>query len=541
MSDTSESRLGRRTRSVRLFIFQRAPKTLAILNFLAGASLLITAVLPQTLSSYGFLEFSPFVSVLGGFALMSMALGLAQRVRLAYFASAFMLLVVAGASIVYEPSPIRAFVFAALILALIAARRAFFRKSDFSWLWPSRFWFLAVGLSVAMAAIAASLWMGLQAGLTTYDWQAFIFDAEIGRAGRPLFFAISVLACLGFIRAVASPQAPSVSHDLPDDLATFSSILDTARGTRPEAMLAYCGDKNLLFSESGRSAVMYAACSNMLIAMGQPVGQPEEFEALISKFSDLARAQGMSALFYAAPPEFLPFLLEQNFYVEKIGENAILDLSEFSLSGRKRETIRRGRRKLAERHSATFELSLPPHRPVLLEHLKAVSDAWLASAGGKEKSFSLGRFDPDFLAYCPIGIVALNEKIVAFGTLSTTHDKGWAGIDLMRYTPDDAVTNTMDFLLVELILWCKREGYKKFDLSMAPLSGLDMPKETRPLFARIGHLIFVRGERFYNFQGLRRFKQKFDPAWEPRYIAAPSRWMLPVGLVQAARLTNGSQ
>jgi len=285
---------------------------------------------------------------------------------------------------------------------------------------------------------------------------------------------------------------------------------------------------------------MYAASSNMLIAMGQPVGRTEEFGNLISEFSKLASAQGMPAILYATPPECLPHLLEQNFRVEKIGENAVLDLSKFSLAGRKRETLRRGRRKLAERKNATFELSLPPHKPELLKRLQPVSDAWLAAVGGKEKSFSLGRFDFDFLAYCPIGIVALQGKTVAFGTLSVLPDKTWAGIDLMRYHPDHAVTNTMDFLLVELILWCQREGYQKFDLSMAPLSGLDVPEETRPLFARIGHLIFTHGERFYNFQGLRRFKQKFDPVWEPRYIAAPARWLLPLGLAQAARLTNSS-
>jgi lysylphosphatidylglycerol synthetase-like protein (DUF2156 family) len=161
----------------------------------------------------------------------------------------------------------------------------------------------------------------------------------------------------------------------------------------------------------------------------------------------------------------------------------------------------------------------------------------LAANGTHEKAFSLGKFDPAFLSQCPIGIVALNGETVAFGSLLITPDKSWAGIDLMRYAPEKAVTNTMDFLLVELIQWARQEGYQAFDLAMAPLSGL-IDAEYVPLFARIGHFIFEKGERFYNFKGLRRFKQKFDPRWEPRYIAAPKYWQLPIALAHAARLTN---
>jgi len=107
----------------------------------------------------------------------------------------------------------------------------------------------------------------------------------------------------------------------------------------------------------------------------------------------------------------------------------------------------------------------------------------------------------------------------------------------MRYDPEKSVTNTMDFLLVEMIQWAREEDYQAFSLAMAPLSGL-VDAEYAPLFARIGHLIFERGERFYNFKGLRRFKQKFDPRWEPRYIATPKYWSLPVALALAAHLTN---
>jgi len=124
--------------------------------------------------------------------------------------------------------------------------------------------------------------------------------------------------------------------------------------------------------------------------------------------------------------------------------------------------------------------------------------------------------------------------------LLVTPNQAWAGIDLMRYDPAQNITNLMDFLLVELVLWAKREGYQKFDLAMAPLSGLADDAHA-PLFARIGDFVFERGERLFNFQGLRRFKQKFDPMWEPRYLASPGYWTLPVTLAQVALLTKGQK
>ncbi|MEM6912337.1 MAG: phosphatidylglycerol lysyltransferase domain-containing protein, partial [Pseudomonadota bacterium] len=310
--------------------------------------------------------------------------------------------------------------------------------------------------------------------------------------------------------------------------------------SRPDNLLALSGDKSFCFDKDQKAAVAFAEIGGARIAMGAPIGPRAQWKQVLEAFRKEAEADAARPAIYAAPPDLLPDLLDLGFKVEKIGENAILDLPSFSLSGRKREVIRRGRRKLAERAGATFRMALPPHDDALLESLEPTSKAWLAANGGREKAFSLGRFDPSFLANCPIGIVEIEGKPMAFGTLFITPDKSWAGIDLMRYDPENQVTNTMDFLLVELILWAQSESYRQFDLAMAPLSGL-VEAEYAPLFARIGRLIFERGERIYNFQGLRRFKQKFDPVWEPRYIAVPGYWSVPVVLAKAALLTNGKR
>jgi phosphatidylglycerol lysyltransferase len=73
---------------------------------------------------------------------------------------------------------------------------------------------------------------------------------------------------------------------------------------------------------------------------------------------------------------------------------------------------------------------------------------------------------------------------------------------------------------------------------MAPLSGFEQHR-LAPIWNRLGALLFRHGEHFYNFQGLRDFKDKFDPDWQPRYLAAPSVLTMPIALTRIARLVSG--
>jgi phosphatidylglycerol lysyltransferase len=96
----------------------------------------------------------------------------------------------------------------------------------------------------------------------------------------------------------------------------------------------------------------------------------------------------------------------------------------------------------------------------------------------------------------------------------------------------------MEHLTVELLLWGKEHGFQFFNLGMAPLSGLD-GRKYGSRWNRIGGLIYTHGERFYNFKGLRHYKEKFHPTWEPRFLAYRSKISLPVVLGDLAVLISG--
>jgi phosphatidylglycerol lysyltransferase len=137
----------------------------------------------------------------------------------------------------------------------------------------------------------------------------------------------------------------------------------------------------------------------------------------------------------------------------------------------------------------------------------------------------------------PIAIVRAAGRIVAFATLWTTAAGQAFSMDLMRYA-DDAPKNVMDFLFVELMRWGQEQGYRAFEFGMAPLAGLE-ERRLAPIMSRVGRLLFERGEEIYNFRGVRRFKDKYDPVWQPRYLAAPSKWAIPLLLADVGLLSSG--
>jgi len=127
---------------------------------------------------------------------------------------------------------------------------------------------------------------------------------------------------------------------------------------------------------------------------------------------------------------------------------------------------------------------------------------------------------------------------VAFANLWVTPDRRELSIDLMRYR-DRLVHDVMDYLFVELMMWGRQEGYDRFDLGMATLSGMQ-ERQLAPLWTRAGALLFSHGEKFYNFEGLRRYKDKFKPVWEPRYLAAPGGLAAAAVLADVTVLVSGS-
>ena len=137
-----------------------------------------------------------------------------------------------------------------------------------------------------------------------------------------------------------------------------------------------------------------------------------------------------------------------------------------------------------------------------------------------------------------IAVVKKADAVVAFANLWEGAGPSELSVDLMRCDPSTAPPGVMDYRFIELMLWGREQGYRWFDLGMAPLTGIE-DRTLAPLWNRLAAFLARHGGHFYNFQGLRRYKDKFDPVWEPRYLASPGGFALPAILSDLIQLISG--
>ncbi|MBU2648388.1 DUF2156 domain-containing protein, partial [bacterium] len=219
-----------------------------------------------------------------------------------------------------------------------------------------------------------------------------------------------------------------------------------------------------------------------------------------------------------------------------IGEEARVPLNLFSLQGNSKKSLRSNQNRM-EKEGYSFEVIAADQVSASLDIFKRISDDWLREKNTKEKRFSLGFFNEKYLSEGPVAVVRNKNDIVAFANLWTGMGVKELSVDLMRYMPDHA-KGTMDFLFVKLMDWGKQHGYEWFNLGMAPFSGIE-DRSLSTLWNRLGYLVYRFGEHFYNFKGVRNYKDKFDPVWTPRYLAYPGGILFPVILTNIAALISG--
>lgn len=518
-----------------------APRALAAVTFAAGTILILSGALPAESSRLSFLsdlvplsviEVSHFVGSVAGVALLLLAWGLAHRLDAAFHAAVVLLATAMAVSLLKGIDYEEAIVSGLALAALLSARSHFDRRASFFHEPLSAPWVAAIG-----TVLVAALWLGLfayrQVPYRGELWWRFAVDADAPRFLRASVGAFVTAGAFGLARLLrpAPPMRPTPS---PGDLEAVEAIV--AASPRTYANLVFLGDKSVLLDESRSAFLMYSVSGRSWIVLGDPVGAAAPAENLVWRFREMVNEHGGLAVFYQVSPGMLPVCLDLGLRPLKVGEEARIPLAEFSLDGGSRRSLRRVSRQV-EKDGGTFELLSPTEVSTVMDELRSISDAWLGERQTREKGFSLGRFDPTYLSRFPAGIVRVDGHIVAFANVLASGGKAELSVDLMRYRPE-APDGVMDYLFIELMLWGAQQEFGWFNLGMAPLSGLEA-HALAPLWNRVNALVFRHGEHFYNFQGLRQYKEKFDPVWSPRYIAAPGGLALPRVLTDLGALISG--
>ncbi len=518
-----------------------APTMLALLVAVGGIILLISGALPAIparahmvhgLFPLAFMEASHFAASVVGTLLILLASGLYRRLDAAFWMARALLLAGIIFSLVkgldYEEAGALL-----LILGLLQwTRSAFYRRTRFTADALSPAWIATLAVAVGL-----SIWIGLFAYKHVAYQNALWWDfSSRGDASRFLRAALAsallvVAAALWRLSRPASTQ-PQGQHvnDLP-------SMVALALADRSDAFLAITGDKLFLTSASGRAFIMYQVQGHSWIMMGDPVGERAEWPDLLWALREMADESQGRLLLYQISLDTLPLAIDLGLGIIKYGEEARVELRRFTLDGPEGKPLRYAERR-AVREGASFHIVAQTDLPPIMEELCGISDRWLAAKGHSEKMFSVGRFDRDYIGRCDCAVVRQGERIVAFANIWATENRNELSVDLMRYDADMPY-GTMDFLFIRLMQWGQAQGYAWFTLGLAPLSGLEA-RRLAPFWAKAGALLYRHGESLYGFEGLRAYKDKFSPVWDPRFIGGPHGVSMARAMLDLQKLVSGA-
>lgn len=533
----------------------------SLLTGLVGIVNMLSAVTPGAYSRVEWLgAIFPFetragghlFSALSGFLLLTLAATLLRRKRLAWLLVIGLLVISMISHLLKGLDYEECLLSGVLLVQLLLMRNVFTAQSDR----PS----MIQGIRVLIGALLFTLAYGTL-GFFFLDRQystpfslpgallqtlAMFFTADnaglqpTGRFGRFFANSIYIVGASTLLYALWMLLRPVIFRSGATDAERQRArAIVEQYGHSSLARFTLLDDKSYYFSPSGQSVIAYVPKGRGAIALGDPIGPASDRTEAILGFQQFCDRNDWQPAFYQTLSDDLEIYRSLGFQTLKIGEEAVVDLNTFTLEGKPGKNLRTAMNKLTKQgYRVTFYP--PPIAEPLLQELRAISDQWLAHMEGAEKKFSLGWFDDDYIRGCEIAVVHDQAgHPVAFANVVPEYKIPEATIDLMRHQAD-IERGTMDFLFVSMFQHFKARGYKGFNLGLAALSGVGEASESTRTEKGM-HYLYEHLNQFYNFQGLRAYKDKFHPEWESRYIVYPDLVALPDVAMALVRADSDDQ
>ncbi len=405
---------------------------------------------------------------------------------------------------------------------------------------------IPIGWELALSAAVGSVAFFLVVGLAAFEkvpyraamWAEF---AERAQASRFLRAAVLV-GVAGLVVLIRQATRPAQLWVTPTaDEIDRAMAFARAHAESADALLVAGADKGVWFWEPkpGETAgmVLYQRRGDRAMVFKDPVlAAGADATGLLAAWMAWAEEQDLEVVFSMISPKWMEPLHDFGFHFLKVNEEAVVPLDGFTLAGGKNSGFRRTIREV-EKAGFSYAWMEPPFDDALIDRLRVVSDAWLAEKGGRELQFSACCFSPAYLRRGLLGVAFDAGGVpVAFVSVQVTRPGGPATVDLMRYR-SGVVESLMEYTLIKTIEHAASIGCASFSLGGAPLSDVGVWKSSR-LVERGLREFSQRAERVYNYQGLLRFKNKFHPEWEARYLAYEQPWDWAGALIANARLVR---
>jgi phosphatidylglycerol lysyltransferase len=398
-----------------------------------------------------------------------------------------------------------------------------------AWWVERRFGGGPVSLGDAFGAAVAGL-VGLGPGV------ALPHPTDTGTAARTARWVAGALPALGvgYVFGAAALALRPARHYRRHG-AEQRAIERLARAHGTTGVAPFHDGLDVFLSPNGRAGVAYRAEADTLLALGDPLGPPEEIPPLLLAFETYCRERDWEFAFFQASAPFLPLYAARRWRAIGVGVEPVIDPAQWTLEGAAMGDVRRAVRRLEE-SGVTVRSFRPPDQafdfdPAILSGVRAVSQAWLQAHPGGEKSFGMGRFEPRELPQrWLLAAVSAPGRVEGFLTWrEVPAARAWS-LDLMRRRAD-APAGVMDLLLAASAAGARAHGDRALSLGLSALVSTDASADAE----RVRAFLRKRLGGVYDFEGLFHWKKKFRPRLEERFLVVPGTLALPRVLYALAK------
>lgn len=327
--------------------------------------------------------------------------------------------------------------------------------------------------------------------------------------------------------------------------AEARALLRTYGGSTLSYMTTWSGHQYWI-APDGRAAVAYRVIGKVALTTGGPYGDPLRRDGVVAEFAKYCDRQGWSPCFYSVPAEDMRAAARLGWSAVQVAEDTVLALPDLAFTGKKWQDVRTALNKADKTGITGVWHSFPTAPPDLRDQVRDLSHAWAAGKGLPEMGFTLGGLDeledPD--VRCLLAVDGSGRLHGITSWLPCYRDGepvGWT-LDFMRRGAD-GFRGVMEFLIASAALQFKEEGAEFMSLSGAPLARVDRGAAPDGL-QRVLDIAGRALEPVYGFRSLLAFKAKFQPQYQPLYIAYPDPAALPaitnaIGRAYLPRTTPG--
>lgn len=515
---------------------------LTLLVFASGLILLLSASVPgimsrmryaQELLSFPIMNLSHQLSVAAGFLLLGLSRGIEYSVKRTYELTVTALIFAAIFSI-FKGIDYEEAIFLIIVAILLRLAKGQFYRESYVMTWGKTFFDVTLVLIItSMYLIIGYSNLPSAKKLIPSKFQQYVIVDS-----HDLFYSAIIGLLIAFIilmfgYLISNPKKwvmePSIHQE-----KEIIKHLQEYQG-KNLSHLIFLHDKYIFWNRKRNVLIAYQQYADKLVVLGDPIGEKSDISTAIEEFQQIADIHGFTPVFYQVSDEMLSYLHVGGYAFFKLGEEVLVDLNSLSFSDKKQETLQVTADKF-KRKGYSVSIIKPPYSSDLLNKLRTVSEEWLQ--GSREKGFSYGFFDEDYLNRTEIALVKdQNSAIIGFANLISVYDDQLTlSVDLMRILPN-APTGTTDFMFLSLLSLAKENGYQRFNMGMTPLTNAGLSRFSF-LSERIAAQIFLHSHFIYNNVRLDRLSENQTRIWEPKFLAYRRKSSLPFTMMQISLLIS---